>query len=189
MQKKLLAIFMTLVMAVSFAGCKDDSSKTSKNDNTSVEDNSESNSDEKAPENGDYKTINNGTEISEYLGTDSVVSIPEEINGTKISIIGMYAFDRKETTEIILPNGLTSLGYGAFYYCKNLEKITLPDTLERIGEFAFIGCEKLTNVEIPESVTEIGQKAFEECENISVTFKGNTYDYAHIEDLYSLFSE
>ena len=189
MKKKFWAVFMTMVIAASFVGCRDNSLEQSKSSNASVGDNSENNPDENTPENEDYKTINNGTEISEYLGTDSVVSVPEEINGTKILIIGMYAFDRKEATEITLPNGLISLGYGAFYYCKNLEKITLPDTLERIGEFAFIGCENLKNITIPESVTEIGQKAFEECENINVTFKGKTYDYAHIEDLYTLFNE
>lgn len=40
-------------------------------------------------------------------------------------------------TEIILPEGLKSIGYGAFYNCKNLETVNIPDSVEEIGDYAF----------------------------------------------------
>ena len=51
--------------------------------------------------------------------------------------------------EVVIPptvsyNGkdfiVTSIGYIAFYYCRDLTSITLPESVTSIGEYAFYGC-------------------------------------------------
>jgi len=46
--------------------------------------------------------------------------------------------------EVVIPEGVTSIGYGAFYSCENLTTITIPDSVTSIGESAFSYCKNLT---------------------------------------------
>ena len=69
--------------------------------------------------------------------------------------------------DVTVPDGVTSIGYGAFEWCHSLTSITLPDSVTSIGECAFFGCEKLTSVTIPDSVTSIGKSTFEECSRLT----------------------
>ena len=40
----------------------------------------------------------------------------------------------------IIPNSVTSIGFGAFYGCPRLTAITIPNSITSIGESAFAGC-------------------------------------------------
>lgn len=110
-------------------------------------------------------------------------------------------FQCHSLTSIELRGDFTEIKFNTFYNCKNLESITLPDTLTKIGIYAFGGCESLTDIILPDSLTYIADcdseeshqdiihssmcsSAFNRCENISVTYKGKSYDYAHIFGLY-----
>ena len=62
--------------------------------------------------------------------------------------------------EVTIPNSITSIGWSAFYNCRNLTSVTIPNSIESIGDNAFNGCSKLKKIEIPDSVTYIGSKAF-----------------------------
>lgn len=61
--------------------------------------------------------------------------------------------------NVIINNGVTSIGNWAFYNCK-LTEVTIPDSVTRIGENAFCNCVDLESITIPESVTGIGNAAF-----------------------------
>jgi hypothetical protein len=63
----------------------------------------------------------------------------------------------------VIPNGVTSIGDGAFYYCNGLSSIVIPNSVTSIGEEAFNYCSNLTSIEIPNSVTSIGDDAFWGC--------------------------
>ena len=103
-------------------------------------------------------------------------------------------------TTVIINDGITSIGEGAFRGYDNLTNITMPakvtkiekeafsgcialttvifaedSELESIGENAFSGCEKLTNITIPAKVTKIEKEAFKDCYYLeSVNFKANS---------------
>ena len=63
--------------------------------------------------------------------------------------------------SVNIPEGVTSIGSRAFYYCA-LKGITLPDGLSVIGEEAF-GNTLLSSVTIPAGVENIGTKALSTC--------------------------
>ena len=91
----------------------------------------------------------------------------------------------------IIPNSVTSIGNGAFFWCIGLTSITIPNSVTRIGEMAFCDCTSLTSVTIPNSVTSIGEGAFAYCISlISITIPNSVTsigDYA-FKDCSSLTS-
>jgi len=79
----------------------------------------------------------------------------------------------KEVTEIVIREGVTSIGDLAFYGMGNLTKVTFPSTLTNIGSDTFMNCRKLTEITIPASVTHMGNGAFRGCSGLKkITFKG-----------------
>lgn len=72
-----------------------------------------------------------------------------------------------EPTEIIFPDGMTSIKDDTFYNLKSLKSITIPDGVTSIGSSAFSGCTGLTSITLPDSVTRIGMSAFKDCINLS----------------------
>jgi hypothetical protein len=43
-------------------------------------------------------------------------------------------------SSVVLPEGLTAIGFGAFQDCTSLSSLTLPEGLITIGGYAFYGC-------------------------------------------------
>ena len=70
-------------------------------------------------------------------------------------------------TNVIIPDGIISVGNSAFHSCKSLTDVTLPDGITNIGDRAFYACESLTDFAIPDSVTNIGSYAFSGCTGIT----------------------
>ena len=76
--------------------------------------------------------------------------------------------------DVNIPDGVTSIGYGAFSGCSSLTSVTIPNSVTSIGPSAFSGCSGLTSVTIPDSVTSIGINAFYNCSGLtSVTIPGS----------------
>ncbi len=67
----------------------------------------------------------------------------------------------------IFPEGVTSIGRGAFYGCWSLISITIPEGVISIGDYAFYNCKSLTLITIPKGVTSIGKNAFEHCSSLT----------------------
>lgn len=85
-----------------------------------------------------------------------VIKIP-----AKVTVIGDYAFYRSDVEEVILPNGLKTIGEAAFYQCSSLKKINFPEKLERIKHSAFKSCIALESVDFPKEMLYIESSAFE----------------------------
>ncbi|MBR4259370.1 MAG: leucine-rich repeat protein, partial [Kiritimatiellae bacterium] len=70
-------------------------------------------------------------------------------------------------TSVTIPNSVTSIGSSAFSGCSGLTNVTVPDSVTSIGDGAFSGCSGLTDVTIPDSVTSMGERVFDGCNNVS----------------------
>lgn len=83
--------------------------------------------------------------ITDYIGTDAELVIPECFGELTV----------------------TAIGESAFAYNNNITSLTVPDTVKTIGKEAFRKCEKLKTVYLGKSVTDIGKAAFADCTALS----------------------
>ena len=106
------------------------------------------------------KKLSDGTlGITSYKGSDIDICIPDCIGKTKITVICSSAFSvfgplgktipeaytaaRKQIRSVIIPDGITSIGFFAFDCCTKMESITIPVTVNAIN-MAFTHCPNLT---------------------------------------------
>jgi hypothetical protein len=80
----------------------------------------------------------------------SLITLP--IN---LKFIRSAAFESSGLTSIVIPEGVTDIGEGAFAGCTNLTSVTLPRSLKRIGSRVFSECASLVDVIIPSGHTII----------------------------------
>ena len=117
--------------------------------------------------------IENGV-LTKYNGSGGKVVIP---NG--VTEIGHGAFSEcTSLTSITIPNSVTEIGYGAFRQCTSLTSIAIPNSVINIGSIAFGGCTSLKSITIPNSVTEIDGSAFGVCtslQEINVNSRNSSY--------------
>ena len=74
---------------------------------------------------------------------------------------------RKKLSSISIPNGVTSIGEGAFKGCSKLSSVTIGNNVTSIGERAFQDCSALDSIIIPEGVTSIKRQTFYGCSSLS----------------------
>jgi hypothetical protein len=86
-----------------------------------------------------YRLEENNAIITGYSGGATLLTIPSELDGYPVVGIGDRAFEGSEIAAIVLPEGLVSVGWFAFYNCQDLINITLPDSVSTIGYAAFDG--------------------------------------------------
>ena len=87
-----------------------------------------------------YEYEINGEEvtITKYIGSETDIDIPSEVEGLPV----------------------TAIGEKAFYEYNLLERVTIPGTVEDIGKSAFAECNSLKNIVISNGVKTIGDSAF-----------------------------
>ena len=60
-----------------------------------------------------------------------------------------------ELCDLVIPNGVKTIGSYVFYGYSNLVSVHFPNTLTSIGDHAFSNCNRLSSVTIPNSVTSM----------------------------------
>ena len=102
-------------------------------------------------------------------------SVKQVIIGNGVTTIGSSAFsDCDSLTSVTIPNSVTTIGSGAFELCFSLTSVTIPNSVTTIGSSAFAGCSSLTSVTIGNSVTTIGHGAFYGCSSLTSVTIGNS---------------
>lgn len=87
-----------------------------------------------------------------------------ELKIDNIRTLGDYCFEGCDFTgSVSIPEGVQSIGEGAFAWNTHLERLVLPSSVKVINKDAFLFCYKLGEVEIPEGVQYIDDRAFIGC--------------------------
>jgi len=71
---------------------------------------------------------------------------------------------KNDISKIIIGNGITEIGDGAFAELSNVESVVLPQGLQSIGTSAFYNCYMLKEITFPEGLTRIEYNAFRFCD-------------------------
>jgi hypothetical protein len=130
-----------------------------------------------------------GVVITRYTGGGGVVNIPTVIQGMPVREIGNYVF-RSWTvggigtyvrtpaaliTSVIIPEGVTKIGYNAFSSSDSgipgtrsrLTSIIIPGTVTEIGTGIFRNCTALKTVTLAEGVPVISDSMFDGCSSLT----------------------
>ena len=105
---------------------------------------------------GDYEyTVNNEQiTITKYTGSDTVLTVPAQIEGMQVTVINSKAFSGcSDLIKVELPEGLTTIYAYAFENCTSLEEIKLPDSITTMGYMVFRNDTALTTVNYPKNYT------------------------------------
>ncbi len=112
-----------------------------------------------------YEVNNNEITITRYTGTNTTVTVPGEIDGIRVTKIGVRAF-----------SGMDDIDHHEHSRCWYLQEIILPDTITEIGEYAFIRCENLKSFDMPDSVKKIGKHILQDCSSVEAVKISNNID-------------
>ena len=129
----------------------------------------------------EYTFLDDGTvEISKYIGSDKEITIPDTIDGKKVTSIGNYVFENCIGLEsITIPENITNIENMAFHICTNLESINVDvnnniySSIDGVlfnkeqDKIIFFPDNRFDSYEIPDSVTSIGDMAFYGCDNLT----------------------
>jgi|GEM_PF-2240674 len=135
--------------------------------------------------NPNYKTVNgmllskDGTKLIQGINNGSV-TIPEGV--TSISY-GAFR-DCSALTNVTISSGVANIGCMAFGWCNGLTSVIIPEGVKSLDGNAFWRCSSLTNVTISSSVTEIGSGVFGNCCSLmSVDVDVNNPNYKSVNGM------
>ena len=179
MNKKFLVLLLALVLVLSACGDKSgdekpieeknsldnqekDEEKKDTNLQTQDEISAEALMNMKESPAEDFKVIGDkstGLEVIEYVGDDTLVYVPEKINGSAVtSIKGAFSNIDSGVKGIRLGKNIKEIREGSFGNNQALE-VFVAEGLEKIEENAFVGDKNLRQVVLNEGLTYIGASA------------------------------
>ncbi len=145
----------------------------------------------------EFAVYEDGYKVTGYTGTDTDIVIPKTYKGKQVLQLKSSLFYNNATiTSVSLPDGLVSIGGGAFmgctgltgefvlpssvreiggstfYNCSGITSVTIPDGVTSISAAMFNGCTMLETLSIPSTVAYVGLNAFANCDNLQYTTKG-----------------
>lgn len=103
---------------------------------------------------------------SDKKGVFQACSVEQVQLPNTLEEIGGSCFNSSDLKSIVIPNGVTHIGKGAFESCKFLNHISIGNSVIGIEADAFRDCKNLTEISIPSSVTDIGACAFYNCSGL-----------------------
>lgn len=86
---------------------------------------------------------------------------------SSVTMLGKDCFSQCEYLyKVILPNSITKIPYGCFWYCSSLASIKIPSSVTSIGSYAFADSHGLHNIELSEGIISLGLGCFSDCTNL-----------------------
>lgn len=220
--KKIFALLLVFATLAAFAGCGD----TSGSDETEGQGGSKATSNEgggnpssgnetitsiteadvrshKAASESDFTWVEviGGVKITDYIGSDKIVVIPDSISGQPVVAIsaltfgndsqvrGVYiptsvteltgTFTNNSAIEVVICEGVEVIGISTFNCCAVLHTVVLGDNLTELGRAAFGLCTMLKELYIAPSLKEISSEyalsVFLMCYELTIRGEAGSY--------------
>ncbi len=83
-------------------------------------------------------------------------------------------------TNLVIPDGITSIPFACFYGCESIKTISIPDSVISIEKSSFAHCTDLESITISNSVTTIKSYVFSNCTSLKSAVIGTG-----VEEIYS----
>jgi hypothetical protein len=151
-----------------------------------------------------FELQGNKVKITDYIGSESNLIIPQYLDGFEVTVIGENALNNKGLTNVSLPdsvevieesafanNAITGIGFPASvvevqrraFYNNNMDSLTLPNTVEIVGETAFAQ-NPLQEVYYDIQTTQVESTSFtaNSLRSNGGYFYQNVNNQAHIQD-------
>lgn len=101
--------------------------------------------------------------LTEFCGQKPIVVLPDNVIK-----IDNYVFNECEYIKrVVLPSGLSELGWSVFADSGLGGEIHIPDKITKLPDSVFAGCETLKRVVLPINLNVIECQAFSECEGLT----------------------
>lgn len=187
--KKFLSVFLVLVMLLSLAACGGNEDDTQKENDVNVSENEKDNGHNKviddgkitvekvrnAPEtdasNFETHLFDGGVIIDKYIGQDTIVVIPEKINGVPVVSIGENSFLNNNTVKgVNVSDTVEDIGPLAFANCLSLEIFLSGKNVKKIGSYAFNYCKGLKVLELNEGLKSLQYGCFIETNQLNEVY-------------------
>ena len=113
---------------------------------------------------------------------DVKASITEIVIEDGVRSVGAYMFwDCGGVSRVTLGDDVTHIGKAAFLYCEHLTELRLPPNIASVGDWAFIHCKALTAVYVPRSLDAFGDVVFWDCESLTdIYYEGSADEWGSV---------
>ena len=101
-----------------------------------------------------------------YVNESKCAFLHEVVLPNGLESIGEFAFQNSYVNSFIFPSTLKSIGNYAFNNSFITEAI-LPNSMTSIGTYAFSGCKYLVTVNYPKNLTYVPEHCFNSCDNLN----------------------
>lgn len=108
------------------------------------------------------KDFRGGVSIAGYVGTETEVTIPEQIAGKPVYEIDDCAFEyNRSISKVKIPAAMVCIGKWAFFNCENLQEVQFSSSsqLQMLLQAAFFGT-ALREITLPKSLQAIQKNLF-----------------------------
>ena len=118
-------------------------------------------------------TITGTGEMDDYTGGIagkpwSYKNVKQVIIDDGVTTIGNFAFyGCTALTSINIPNSVTTIEKGAFSYCYKLKQIDIPNSVTTLSKDLLSDCRALESIRIHKDVVKIEEAAFDGCSNLT----------------------
>ena len=106
----------------------------------------------------------NVTDLAKYCSIEGLWYLTDSSYGTaETKTLMVNGYVHSSTSELVIPEGVTSISQYAFRYFPNVTKIRLPKSMKTISDGNFSDHIYLTEITVPSTVTSVGERAFKGC--------------------------
>lgn len=108
----------------------------------------------------EYDKTPEGIRLTRYIGRETDVRLPEEIDGQPVTILGSQAFyeNGMEIERITVPGSVKKIEASACEFCLSLQEMVLEEGVEELGREFMVISEQM-ELKVPASVRKIDYPA------------------------------